>query len=54
MTLQMVDFRYNMDIYDTNMNPIRENHYGHKLLIYYAIITLQKPGSYVMEIYKCW
>ena len=38
---QVVDFLYNMDIHDTNMNPIRKKHYGHKLLRYYVINTLQ-------------
>ena len=37
----MVDFRYNMDVYDTNMEFIKNYNYKDSLLIYYVIITLQ-------------
>ena len=36
---QMVDFRYNMDIYDTNMEFIKNYNYNDSLLRYYVIIT---------------
>ena len=37
----MVDFRYNMDIYDTNMEFIKNYNYSDSLLRYYVIIILQ-------------
>ena len=39
---QMLNFRYNVDIYDTNMESIKNYNYNHSLLRYYVIITLQK------------
>ena len=38
---QMVDFLYDMDIYDTNMEHIKNQNYNDSLLRYYVIITLQ-------------
>ena len=38
---QMVDFLYNMDIYDTNLVYIKNYNYVHSLLRHYVIITLQ-------------
>ena len=38
---QMVDFLYFMDIYDTNMEFIKNYNYDDSLLRYYVIITLQ-------------
>ena len=38
-----------MNIYDTNMNPIRKKHYGHKLLRYYVNITLQKKSEKITQ-----
>ena len=38
---QMVDFLYNMDIYDTNMVYLKNYNYDESLLRYYVIITLQ-------------
>ena len=38
---QMVDFLYNMDIYDPNMEYIKNQNYDDSLLRYYVIITLQ-------------
>ena len=39
---QVVDYVYNMDIYNTNMDPVRNWSYHQLLLIYYVIILLQK------------
>ena len=38
---QVVDFLYNMDIYDTNLEYIKNWKYDDSLLRYYVIITAQ-------------
>ena len=38
---QMVDFSYNIDIYDTNIVYIKNLNYEYSFLRYYVIITLQ-------------
>ena len=38
---QVVDFLYNMDIYDTNLEYIKNYKYDDSLLRYYVIITAQ-------------
>ena len=38
---QMVDYRYDMDIYDSNMESIKNYNYNDSLLGYYVIIILQ-------------
>ena len=37
----MVYFLYNMDIYDTNMEYIKDKNYDDSLMRYYVIISLQ-------------
>ena len=41
----MVEFCYNMDIYDTNMEYIKNYNYDHSLLRYYVIITQSSSSN---------